>query len=340
MNNRGQVAGFALNAVPDPFSIFYFLVFGSSNGTQTRAFLWQNGQMQDLGTLGGPDAFAVFENERGEIAGFSYTNSTPNPTTGFPTLDPFLWEKGTMLDLGTLGGTVGNPTALNNHGQVIGVSNLAGDQAADPFLWSRGTLTDLHTDTSGGSPLTANAINDAGEIVGAAAFSIQPYDAYLWKDDTATDLGHLNGDCSSEGWAINSAGQIAAISFSCDGANFRATLWEKGSMVDLNTLIPAGSSLQLTAPLAINDRGEIAGMGVPSGCSPQDDGICGHAFLVIPCDQNHPGVEGCDYSLMDAPAAVTQTTSAVLNASGRTLPQSLMRRMNRYRFNSAFGPRN
>jgi hypothetical protein len=76
-------------------------------------------------------------------------------------------------------------------------------------------------------------------------------------------------------------------------------------MVDLNTLISAGSSRQLTAPLAINDRGEIAGMGVPSGCSPQDDGICGHAFLLIP------------------------------------MPQSNMRRMNRYRFpGRVFGPRN
>jgi len=329
INDRGQVAGFSTNAVKDPFSMVYFFE-GTSNGTQTRAFLWdEHSGMQDLGTLGGNDAFALFLNQRGQVAGFSYTNSTPNATTGLPTIDPFLWDGSAMLDLGTLGGTNGMPTALNNRGQVIGVSYLSGDNSFHPFLWDQGKLIDLYTSTVGGNPITANAINDAGEILGAAAFPGQPSDAYLWRHGGATDLGHLNGDCSSEAWAMNSAGQIGVISSSCDDTNPRAALWENGSLIDLNTLIPAGSSLQLILPQAINDRGEIAGVGFPSGCSLQIDSLCEQAFVLIPCDENHPGIKGCDYSLVEA-VAQPPARPAAHEAATPIAPAALWRRNSRF----------
>jgi probable HAF family extracellular repeat protein len=189
-----------------------------------------------------------------------------------------------MIDLGTLGGTFGVPYALNNHGQVIGLSNLPGDQPGnvDPFLWDGEKLIDLYKDTIGGNPITANAINDAGEVVGFAVFPNGAFDAYVWRDGAVTDLGTLAGDCFSQAFAINSAGQVVGQSYSCVSNTVRTFLWENGSMVDLNALIPANSGFQLVEATAINDQGEIAGDAVPPGCPNLNDAACGHAFLLIP----------------------------------------------------------
>ena len=94
-------------------------------------------------TLGGPDAFAASINEGGQVAGCSYTTSTPNPTTGVPTLAPFFWKDGKMTKLGSFGGTSGCAFIINNHDQVMGQSNLAGDSMFHGFLWDRGIFRDL-----------------------------------------------------------------------------------------------------------------------------------------------------------------------------------------------------
>jgi probable HAF family extracellular repeat protein len=312
VNSRGQVVGWGLDKTPDPFSLAAPGFFT----TQTRAFLWQDRVMQDLGSLGGSDALAFLVNEPGQIAGFSYTNSTPNQTTGIPTADPFLWENGTMLDLGTLGGTLGNPSSLNNRGQVVGTSNLAGDRTSHPFLWTKSSgMQDLGT--LGGDDGVTNWINDAGDIAGKADLpgpSPQNHDAVLWRHDAVTDLGTLPGDSCSNAYYVNSRGQVVGTSESRDfcliPTGEHAFLWENGGpMVDLNTLIPPGSSLELTFAVAINERGEIAGFGVPPGCAPQDYGICGHAYVLIPCDANSGACEAL------ATMRGTQTTPALRTQS-------------------------
>jgi probable HAF family extracellular repeat protein len=316
VNDRDQVVGFATNTISDPFS---------GLGTQIRAFRWQDGVMRDLGTLGtGTDSSAQTINERGQIAGSSTTNTIINPLTGTPTIDPFLWERGKMIDLGGLGGTtsdVAEGPFENSQGQVVGQSDIAGDVHAHPFLWTKpGPMQDLGT--LGGDDGQALWINDVGEVVGwATNTGNQAMLAFFWKNGKMSSLGTVDGDPCSIAWGLNGKHQAVGVSWDCDNY-LHAFLWEEGSMVDLNTLVPAGSGVQLTVAGHINERGEITAEGTfPSGDN--------HGFLLIPCDENHPGVEGCDYSQIEA-GSLASSAAAPHEASTPPRPAALWRRNDRF----------
>ena len=275
INARGVMVGGGLNTIPDEFGSLGPFLGGT---TQTRALLWHEGRMTDLGTLGGDDAFAVFVNERGQVIGDSYTNSIPNPETGLPTLAPFLWEEGHMISLGTLGGKYGTVGGINNKGQVAGGSDLAGDQIEHPFIWERGLLRDLGT--LGGTFGNANWIDEAGGIVGASSTeNDQTLRAFRWINGHMINLGSLNGDRCSVAFSGNSKGQVVGNSLSDCNHETHAFLWESsGPMVDLNSFVPPGSGILLREGVFINEQGEIAVSGrVANG----DD----HAFLLVPLDE-------------------------------------------------------
>ena len=308
VNNGGQVVGGAANAIPDPYPVFI------GAGQQSRAFLWQNGAMEDLGTLGGPDAAASFVNDRGQIAGVSFTDSTANASTGLPTIHPFLWQNGIMQDLGSFGGlgSMGNfsngispeVNHLNSRGEVAGTSPLAGDQTYHAFLWN-GTLTDLGT--LGGDNSKAYWVNDAGDVVGEADLpGSQTHDAFLWKNGVMTDLGSVGSDPCSNAYVINSKGQIVGESTNCHGVGLHAFLWQNGGpMIDLNTFVPPGADLQVHNPVYINDRGEITAIGLlPSGDQ--------HAVLLIPCGE---GTEGCRDAAQSADATAESRAAGIINSS-------------------------
>jgi probable HAF family extracellular repeat protein len=196
---------------------------------------------------------------------------------------------GKIKDLRGLGGTCGVPYWINNHGQVVGFSDLAGDKASHPFLWTKANrMQDLGT--LGGHFGTASMINELGDIVGGSTLEgDSQIDAFLWRNGKINDLGALDG--CSYAFSINARRQVVG---NWGGAQCAegAFLWEDGGpMVDLSTLIVPHTSLTLGVT-NINDRGEIVGVGL----HPDDKG---HAILLIPCDENHPGIEGCDYSFVE-----------------------------------------
>lgn len=273
VNNQGIVVGCSENQVPDAYSFIF-----CGGASQSRAFRWQNGLMHDLGTLGGNDAWAFYVNDSDQIAGVSYTNNIPNVTSGVPTFDPFLWQNGKMIDLGSFGGTQAGVNGLNSRGQVVGASDLPGDATFHPFLWDRGKLKDLGT--LGGDWGQANALSENGDVVGVSALppGLHDHDAFLWRHGVMIDLGNLG--ITSWGYSVNSRTQVVGAS-RIDATTAAAFLWEDGGpMVDLNGLVENSSGEQLVYGLGINDSGQIAAYGfLPSGDW--------HAFTLIPdghCD--------------------------------------------------------
>ena len=292
VNSRGEIVGQAYNTIPDPNSLFGY-------GYQSRAFYWNNGAMQDLGTLGtGTDAMAGLINEQGQVVGRSYINSIPNPTcagiSAFNfTTGSFLWDKENgMKDIGSLGGACTLANDLNNHGQIVGGSSLTGDTTVHPFVWNAASgITDL-LNPSDSSYGFADGENAHGDVAGGTCDSVTCY-ALLWRKSGRhwhkTILSTVTDNAFSI--SINASEQVVGNVGTNSSAPF---LWEDGGpIVDLNTLVSPGSGLQFSEAHQINDRGEIA-------IGALDANGNNHSVLLIPCDEDHPGVEGCDYSLVDA----------------------------------------
>lgn len=206
----GDSSGYGINGAGQ--------VTGSSNtsvGT-VHAFLYANAAMQDLGTLGGDSSFGYAINGPGQVTGtadifgnvnqaFLYSNGT---MTGLGALvflgrsvgegindvgqvsgwsntiagrHAFLYTSGSMHDLGTLGGGDSEGYGVNNAGEVVGYSEMAGNTIDHAFLYTGGSMQDLNSfiDPNSGWMLTsAQDINDAGQIIGLGTLngvSNQPF---------------------------------------------------------------------------------------------------------------------------------------------------------------------
>src|SRR6266446_5960141 len=98
--------------------------------------------VSDLGTFGpnsnGNYSVAFCINSSGQVAGES---SAPSSQRSDPA---FLYSNGQLVNIGTLGGDVGQPRGINTSGQIAGYSTLrSGSYHA--FLYTSGQMTDIGT---------------------------------------------------------------------------------------------------------------------------------------------------------------------------------------------------
>jgi probable HAF family extracellular repeat protein len=284
LNSGGQVTGYS-----------------GADANTNRAFLWSPGSgMAALGTLGGTVGRGNAVNSSGTVVGNASNASgqtmpfrtvagamqglTPlagasnagatgiasnGTTVGFSNgtslgLRAVLWDpSGAITNLGLLtGGSTSRAYGVNDNGLVVGYSTATDGTRA--FAWTQaGGMQNLGT-LQDGTFSYAYGVNNAGQIVGWSD-NAAGNRGVLWTSASATaqELAPLAGDTASIAYGINIAG--VAVGQSKLGSAGRAVLWNGGTVIDLNSYLPAGSGWVLTDARAINDAGQIVGLATYGG---------------------------------------------------------------------------
>jgi probable HAF family extracellular repeat protein len=150
INDSGVVAGYSF--LPSGFA---------------HSFVYSNGHMTDIGTMGGANGQAAAINNLGQIAGDS-------DVTGNVAHHGFIYLNGHYTDLGSINGGLNYfVNSINNLGDVVGEGDnpLSGANFESGFLYHNGVMVDLNnliTNANGLFLTFASWINDHGQIVGTA----------------------------------------------------------------------------------------------------------------------------------------------------------------------------
>lgn len=276
-NQRGIVSGITQTAEPDPlgetWSCGFFFPAATRTGFRCVGFRWKDGAMTELPTLGGTHGFAAGTNNRGVTTGWA-ENTVVDPTCVAPQVLQFravLWDAdGRATELPPFpGDTVSAATALNDYGDVVGISGICdiavGQRSAIRAVRWRNGVPESLGNLGGDAWNTPTAINQRGDIAGFANLApgtdLLPH-AFRWTAQTGmVDLGTLPGDATSQASGVNASGDIVGQSCNADGV-CRGFVWDRGTMHDLQSLVVSGDDVYILAANDIDDAGRITGQGV------------------------------------------------------------------------------
>jgi|HubBroStandDraft_1064217.scaffolds.fasta_scaffold17025_2 probable HAF family extracellular repeat protein len=283
-STKGEIVGIAETAQTNPLgeawscSAFFF----GPDGYVCNGFAWQDGEMSALPPFpGGIDSYAAGVNNRGQIVGWA-ENGIHDPTcNNNPPFNQVLqfeaavWgpSLNQMTQLAPLAGDPDSAaTAINDKGQVIGISGLCsnavgGASAEHALLWENGVPTNLGN-IGGQAWNTPTALNNEGVVVGFGNISGDENAgenpaAFIWtKENGIKEIYPFSTDTNDVLFDINGKNQAVGNSFNVNTLTSRAVLWQNGTLNDLNGLVVHPASLYLTLAQGINDAGEITGTAI------------------------------------------------------------------------------
>lgn len=285
LNDAGVVVGISHTNDTDPLDedwsceLAGFLL--QATDLTCRGFVWQNGGMRELPTLGGNHGFATGVNNYGQMVGWAETAEEDGSCVDAQVLGfrATLWElkPGTderikVKELVPLGDDEASAaTAINDAGQAVGISGRC-DQAVGRFsalhavLWEKNGKPRELPNLGGETWHTPMDINANGDVVGFSNPDL-PGDpegeflarAFYWAYGAteADTIGVLGDDTLSEAFALNRHGEVVGISFGGTSGP-RGFYWANGTLSDLNLLADVAPDVILSAQ-DINDAGQITG---------------------------------------------------------------------------------
>jgi probable HAF family extracellular repeat protein len=303
-NTHGEIVGIAETAQPNPLGEAWSCAafFLAPDGYICNGFAWEDGVMNPLPAFrGGYNSYAAGVNNRGQIVGWA-ENGVVDPTCNnlpparqFLQFEAAIWGPG-LTEMTQLPPYPGDPdsaaTAINDRGQVIGISGLCsnavgGSSAIHAVLWESGQPINLG---NLGAQVwnTPVSLNNHGQVVGFGNNTENSAQAFLWTQESGKmqALPFIGDDDSSVAYDINEKGQIVGVS---DGGSepygARAFLYQNGMMMDLNDLVQEESPLYLYLAQGINDQGEIVGTAIDA--SGEQVG-----FLAVPAYEGQSAAAG------------------------------------------------